>query len=986
MPPKLTTEKVTIPARDGKSRIAYEVFVDAETGLDVDPQSGEMRTREDTLAMVRSVYDVGADALGNELERYNRWINEDSRNRERERRLFGLPPTSAVGTAVDHGASSGRPSSGVADDSDDDDDATKDAAARAAEFRRQLQEQYYRDVVEKEQQQKVTSGGGSGGGVASTITARAREYRQRGNGWLQQGEHRKALRVYSEGLALFPPPPAGQRCPLLLSNAAQAHLSLELFDEAAALAQEAVRRFGTLAGIELVSSSAMRAAPGLDAAATTQEMKKKHRQTVTLVSQSEHSTCEVLESSSDEDRGGASALPSGGIGAAICRFARRVDQVQLIGLPPAPALLNEASDSPPTSFTVFLDAPFDANHVRLLETPPRPVLCDADACPLSGSNASAVDLVLQPLAAGRGPTLRGHWEKAAFRWVRALEGMGKTAVALACAARIRWALLAQVLVILNESVPMCDIQANEVAAQAAGAIASLGVCALDASDATTAATLIFIGADSTCNGAAAASAAALEVLQRVAPQVAACFTTWTAEMKRLALSLFVPALVPVAPIARHPWDPQFTIVVPPALGTRTGAWPLALPELIWSPSHPDVIALQALVMRHIDSVLDEWKLTGKCGPAPAAAFGAGGIAASILRISGLLLEPASDTSKGGTQKQQAAPAAAGAKLAETFVVSGARRAEAITGQQPWLAGVLDAARAASGDDARKSAIDLLQACADEIKWSEWPYAVAALRFARSSVFFFVATEAVRRLVSDVLDTAFGQGASQEDDDRKLLMTIVGQAVWARLETSMSASSAAAIEGAARKTLQEFVWNSDRGAHLVFALTQFAHCAALTAALQASTQHVDATAIAGDSTPTASMFLWADAALGSAEATTVPAPDLGHAATPPPCVIGHLASPDVLAAWAAQLPFLTTGLSPAAATAPRPETHAAAVWGPLDSSAACHAIPVLTLHPALAVRQRWSGGIVHAQVPTRHFLIRSLAMIAAERRAASFGAL
>lgn len=56
--------------------ICQEVFVDDETGMDVDTHSGAFRTREETTTMIKEVYEVGKVSMKGELERYNKWVQK----------------------------------------------------------------------------------------------------------------------------------------------------------------------------------------------------------------------------------------------------------------------------------------------------------------------------------------------------------------------------------------------------------------------------------------------------------------------------------------------------------------------------------------------------------------------------------------------------------------------------------------------------------------------------------------------------------------------------------------------------------------------------------------------------------------------------------------------------------------------------------------------------------------------------------------------
>ena len=56
--------------------VSQEVFVDDETGMDVDTHSGAFRTREETTTMIKEVYEVGRVSMKGELERYNKWVQK----------------------------------------------------------------------------------------------------------------------------------------------------------------------------------------------------------------------------------------------------------------------------------------------------------------------------------------------------------------------------------------------------------------------------------------------------------------------------------------------------------------------------------------------------------------------------------------------------------------------------------------------------------------------------------------------------------------------------------------------------------------------------------------------------------------------------------------------------------------------------------------------------------------------------------------------
>jgi tetratricopeptide (TPR) repeat protein len=81
------TEDVVVDVGGGE-RIKYEVYVDLETGLDIDPVTGDMKSREDTIAYLKEVYNVGASGdLRQDLDRYNQWIKTPGA-KEKEKSLF----------------------------------------------------------------------------------------------------------------------------------------------------------------------------------------------------------------------------------------------------------------------------------------------------------------------------------------------------------------------------------------------------------------------------------------------------------------------------------------------------------------------------------------------------------------------------------------------------------------------------------------------------------------------------------------------------------------------------------------------------------------------------------------------------------------------------------------------------------------------------------------------------------------------------------
>ncbi|KAF8276102.1 mitochondrial import receptor subunit [Trypanosoma cruzi cruzi] len=136
-----TVEKrlVTVPV-DGEL-VSQEVYVDASTELDIDPQTGVFRTRAETEELIKEVYRIARDALPKELERYNNWMRSGSRS--------DVSHTPLQHTSL-HVVRSGT----------------------AASFPQK--------------------------------TEKAEEYRARGNDAMKQGNLRKAVRCYSEALKYEP--------------------------------------------------------------------------------------------------------------------------------------------------------------------------------------------------------------------------------------------------------------------------------------------------------------------------------------------------------------------------------------------------------------------------------------------------------------------------------------------------------------------------------------------------------------------------------------------------------------------------------------------------------------------------------------------------------------------------------------------------------------------------------------------------------------
>ena len=81
------SEEIRVTMSDGKV-IKYETCVDCQTGLDVDPNNGTFRTREETISLVRDIYDVGKVDLATDLEKYNQWIRSNPDAAAKEKSLW----------------------------------------------------------------------------------------------------------------------------------------------------------------------------------------------------------------------------------------------------------------------------------------------------------------------------------------------------------------------------------------------------------------------------------------------------------------------------------------------------------------------------------------------------------------------------------------------------------------------------------------------------------------------------------------------------------------------------------------------------------------------------------------------------------------------------------------------------------------------------------------------------------------------------------
>jgi hypothetical protein len=73
--------KETISVVIDGERISHEVYVDDETKLDIDPNTGVFRTRSESEELIREVYNIGKVSMKGELERYNKWIRSGNGRR-----------------------------------------------------------------------------------------------------------------------------------------------------------------------------------------------------------------------------------------------------------------------------------------------------------------------------------------------------------------------------------------------------------------------------------------------------------------------------------------------------------------------------------------------------------------------------------------------------------------------------------------------------------------------------------------------------------------------------------------------------------------------------------------------------------------------------------------------------------------------------------------------------------------------------------------
>jgi tetratricopeptide (TPR) repeat protein len=173
------TGEVTIGVDVGNGEfIKYVTYVDVESGLDVCPSTGRLRTREETIANVKEVYAVGREALGADLDRYNTWL---AKNSDKEKKLFSSQPAPAATNAATHRAASEHQRTSAAS-------ATQPA------------------VVD--------------------LTAQAEALKVAGNDALTKGNQRLAITRYTEALEL------DSSIVALWANRAQANLALKRFDAA----------------------------------------------------------------------------------------------------------------------------------------------------------------------------------------------------------------------------------------------------------------------------------------------------------------------------------------------------------------------------------------------------------------------------------------------------------------------------------------------------------------------------------------------------------------------------------------------------------------------------------------------------------------------------------------------------------------------------------------------------------------------------------
>jgi tetratricopeptide (TPR) repeat protein len=101
---RVRTETIVVDI-DGE-RIAHEVYLDEETNMDIDPNTGVFRTRAESEALVREVFNIGKVSMRGELERYNKWIRTGSGQKHQSnllKKVDSLGVTSRSSCAVSTG-------------------------------------------------------------------------------------------------------------------------------------------------------------------------------------------------------------------------------------------------------------------------------------------------------------------------------------------------------------------------------------------------------------------------------------------------------------------------------------------------------------------------------------------------------------------------------------------------------------------------------------------------------------------------------------------------------------------------------------------------------------------------------------------------------------------------------------------------------------------------------------------------------------------
>lgn len=191
-------EATSITVRVGDELVRHDVYVDRETGLDVDLQTGEFRSREETEAMVREVYTVGKEALGSDLDRYNRWLRGGGAKKEKAMFGGGDVVGKKVRRPLLHNARQIQSSSRVEEiDDDDEDERSRDRDRVSNEAARAIK-------TAVEGQPSSARGGepasrGSRTAVAFSA-ADAERRRVQGNDAMTRGNVHAAVEHYTAGL------------------------------------------------------------------------------------------------------------------------------------------------------------------------------------------------------------------------------------------------------------------------------------------------------------------------------------------------------------------------------------------------------------------------------------------------------------------------------------------------------------------------------------------------------------------------------------------------------------------------------------------------------------------------------------------------------------------------------------------------------------------------------------------------------------------